>query len=167
MLHKRSRKSTQWNVINSSRIPAQVNISLLNSSQRRLVSSCSRFRACSSRNIWALLWTFPGNTGRHVAYGKKDYENNQLIYNSTTVIQSSAIRLVVIAAIMGFDVWAEDILRAFLQSARELLREVYLRPNSRLNVPTGRALKLLQTLSGLDGSGDYSHVTFLKHSPHD
>ena len=68
-----------------------------------------------------------------------------------------------LAAIMGFDVWTEDISQAYLQSASELLREVYLRPNRRLKIPAGYLLKLLQLLYGLADSGDYWHATFAKH----
>ncbi len=66
------------------------------------------------------------------------------------------------AAIMGFDLWTEDISRIYLQSASELLCEVYLEPNLQLKVPAGYVLKLLQLLYGPGGSGDYWHATFAK-----
>ena len=57
----------------------------------------------------------------------------------------------------------EDVLRAYLQSASELLRGVYLRPNRQFHVPAGYVLKLLYPLNGLDGSGDDWHTTFSNH----
>ncbi len=90
-----------------------------------------------------------------MAHANRDSENNQLICNSTTARQTSARLLVALAAIMGFDVWAEDISQAYLQSANELLREVYLRPNRQLHVPAEYELKLLRPLYGLADSGDY------------
>ncbi len=59
--------------------------------------------------------------------------------------------------------WTEDISKAYLQSASELLREVYLRPNRQLHVPAGYVLKLLRPLYGLANSGDYWQATFSKH----
>ena len=67
------------------------------------------------------------------------------------------------AAIMGFDVWTEDVSQTYLQSASELLREVYLKPNHQLKVLAGYVSKLLQPLYGLADRGDYWHATFAKH----
>ena len=52
---------------------------------------------------------------------------------------------------------------AYLQSASELLCEVYLRPNRQLYVPAGYVLKLLRPFYGLAYSRDYWHATFSKH----
>ena len=59
--------------------------------------------------------------------------------------------------------WTEDVSQTYLESASELLREVYLRPNRQLHVPAGYVLKLLRPLYGLADSGDYWHLTFSKH----
>ncbi len=63
---------------------------------------------------------------------------------------------------MGSDVWTESISQGYLQSATELLREVYLRPNRKLRLPAGYVLKLLRPLYGLADSGEYWHATFSK-----
>ena len=64
---------------------------------------------------------------------------------------------------MEFDVWTEDISQAYLQSASELLREVYLKQNRQLKVPAGYVLKFRRPFYGLADSGDYWHSTFAKH----
>ncbi len=105
----------------------------------------------------------PTFKARFVAHGNRDSDKDQFVHDSTTVRQSSVRLLVAIAAIMGFDVWTEDISQAYLQSASELLRELYLKPNRQLKVPAGYVLKLLRPLYGLADSGDYWHATFAKH----
>ncbi len=59
------------------------------------------------------------------------------------------------AAIMGFNIRAEEISQAYLQSASELLREVYLKHNAQLKVSAGSVLKLVRSLYGLVGSRYY------------
>ncbi len=90
-----------------------------------------------------------------MAHGNRYSDNDQFVHDSTTVRQISVRLLVAMAAIMGFDIWTEDISQAFLQSASELLRDVYLKPNRQLKVPAGYVLKLLRPFYGLADSGDY------------
>ncbi len=58
------------------------------------------------KNVEAEKPTFKA---RFVAHNNKDSEKNQLMHDSSIAHQSSVRRLVALAAIMGFDVWTEDI----------------------------------------------------------
>ncbi len=104
---------------------------------------------------------------RFVDHANGDSEKDQLVHDSRTPRQSSVRLLVAMAAIMGSDVWTENRSQAYLQSASELLREVYLKPNRQLKVPAGYMLKLLRPLYSLTDSGDYWHATFAKLFTHD
>ena len=50
----------------------------------------------------------PTFKARFVAHDNKDSEKNQLMHDSPTARQSSVRLLAALAAIMRFDVWAED-----------------------------------------------------------
>ena len=109
----------------------------------------------------------PISKARFVAHAIRESKKDHLVHNSTTARQSSVRLLVAITAIMRFGVRTEDISQAYLQSARELLREVYLKPNRQLKVTAGYVLKLLRPLYGLGDSRDYWHATFAKHLSQD
>ncbi len=100
---------------------------------------------------------------RFVAHGHPDAARHNLVHDSTNSHKILVRLLIALAAIIGFDVWTEDISLAYLQSVIKLLREVYLRPNKHLQAPAGYILKLLRPLYGLVDSGDYWHATFVEH----
>ncbi len=100
---------------------------------------------------------------RFVVHVYRDAKKNNLIDDSANVRQSSVRILIATAAIMGFDVWTEDIFQVYLQSASELLREVHLKPKKHLQAPAGYILKLLRPLYGQAHCKYYWHATFEEH----
>ncbi len=100
---------------------------------------------------------------RFVAHCHRDGEKTSHVHDSTIVRQSSVRLLIALAAIMGFHVRTKDIFRSYRQSASEILREEYMRPNKHLQAPAICMLKLLRPLYGLGHSSDYWHATYAEH----
>jgi hypothetical protein len=71
--------------------------------------------------------------------------------------------LIALAAIMGFTIWLEDVTQAFVQSLRELLRDVFVETSKELELDSDLVLKLLDPLYGLSDAGDYWARTLLDH----
>ncbi len=51
----------------------------------------------------------PAFKARFVVYGSCDNDNDELVHDCAAVCQSSVRLLIAMAAIIGFDVWTEDI----------------------------------------------------------
>ena len=104
---------------------------------------------------------------RFVAQGHRDKEKSVLVHNSKTVRQSSIRILLALAALFGFRIWSLDVNNAYLQSASQLLRDIYLKPGKEFELPSGHLLKLLRPLYGLADSGNYWNETFANHIKND
>lgn len=100
---------------------------------------------------------------RFVVQGHTDAEKELLVHNSTTLQKSSIRSLIAIATISGMRLWTQDISQTYLQSARKLMRDIYIRPSKEFKLNSNQLLKLLKPLYGLSESGDYWHETFFKH----
>ncbi len=68
---------------------------------------------------------------------------------------------------MRFDLCTEDILQAYLNSASELLLQVYLMPNRQLKVLVEYVFKLSRPLKHLAHSRDYWYASFANYLTHD
>lgn len=109
----------------------------------------------------------PRFKARFVIHGNQDKEKNQLVHTSSTIKHASTRLLIALAACFGFRIWSQDISQAYLQSAIELLRDIYLKPGKDFEMEGNTLLKLLRPLYGLSDSGDYWHTTFSDHIKND
>lgn len=104
---------------------------------------------------------------RYVIHGNKDLEKDELVHNSSTLRQYSMRMIITLCDIFGFKIWTPDISQTYLQSAFQLIREIYLKPSNDLRkyieIPLGHLLKLLRPLYGLADSGDYWNFTLSDH----
>jgi Reverse transcriptase (RNA-dependent DNA polymerase) len=109
-----------------------------------------------------------GNSGseilkaRFVLGGHRDRDRFKLVHNSTTLKQSSIRIITALASILGFRMWSTDIKQAYLQSAEDLKREIYVRPDV-MKLPPYELLQFVKPLYGLEDSGDYWHKTLTAH----
>jgi hypothetical protein len=109
-----------------------------------------------------------GNSGseilkaRFVLGGHRDRDKFKLVHNSTTLKQSSIRIITALASILGFRMWSTDIKQAYLQSAEDLKREIYVRPDV-MKLPPDELLQVVKPLYGLADSGDYWHETLTAH----
>jgi Reverse transcriptase (RNA-dependent DNA polymerase) len=99
---------------------------------------------------------------RFVLGGLRDRDKNKLVHSSTTLKQSSVRLLLATAAIMGFDVISADVIQAYLQSASDLKRKVFVKPNC-IDLDPDELLQIMKPLYGLADSGDYWAQAFVRH----
>ena len=104
---------------------------------------------------------------RFIAQGHLDKEKDTIVHNTTTLQQSSIGVLLALAALFGFRIWSTDITQAYVQSATELMRDIYIRPTKEFELGPDQLLKLLRPLYGLTDSGDYWNYTFQDHMVRD
>lgn len=93
---------------------------------------------------------------RYVMHRQKDGEKELLFHNNTTANQSSTWLLVALGTLFGTE---KDFSQAYIQSASQLFREVYLKMSKEIQVPENCILRLICLLYGLADSGDHWNAT--------
>jgi Reverse transcriptase (RNA-dependent DNA polymerase) len=99
---------------------------------------------------------------RLVLGGHRDRDRNQLVHRSTTLKQQGVRVLLAVAAIFSFDVIAADVVQAYLQSAEDLHRDVFVRSDC-IALNPGELFRVIKPLYRLSDSGDYWDTMFADH----
>ena len=89
-----------------------------------------------------------------VVQGHTDAEKNIIIHNSTNPRQSSIRTLIESVVVSGSRLLSQDVLQAYLQSAKKLMCEVYFRPTEQFKLSADLLHKLLKPRYGLSDPGD-------------
>ena len=71
---------------------------------------------------------------RFVVQGHRDKEKDILIHTSKTVKYRSKRLMCAIAAILGFNIWNQDVTQAYIQG-HPVTRDVYVKPAPEFNLP--------------------------------
>lgn len=103
---------------------------------------------------------------RFVLGGHRDREKKSLIHNSTTLKHQSVRLILALASVFGFDLWSSDVNQAYLQSAEQLKRDIFIRPDELMLAPD-ELLQLILPLYGITESGDYWGETLTDHHIND
>lgn len=104
---------------------------------------------------------------RLVVQGHRDKDKHKLVHPTTTLRHSSIRMLTTIAAMFGFRLWSQDVTQAYLQSASNLMRDIYVKPSKEFCLDQKYMLKLLKPLYGLSDAGDYWDSTITQHLQQD
>ena len=96
---------------------------------------------------------------RFVVQGHRDREKGMMVKESPTVLRHSIRLLIALASVFRFTVWTRDVRQAYIQSAKDLLRDVYLEPPPDVGIDNDCVLKIMKPLYGLTESGSYWWLT--------
>ena len=100
---------------------------------------------------------------RFVLGGHKDKMKNFMLHSASSLSQTSVRMLLALSAILGFEVWSTDVDQAYLQSASQLQRDIFIKPDW-LELGPNEFLQLLLPLYGLSESGDYWYETLTRYT---
>jgi Reverse transcriptase (RNA-dependent DNA polymerase) len=92
----------------------------------------------------------------------RDRDKRKLVHSCSTLKQSSVRLLTSTAAIMGCEVISADVTQTHLQSASELKRKVFVKPNC-IDPKPDELHQIMKSLYGLAKSGDYCAQMFVRH----
>lgn len=85
-----------------------------------------------------------------------------LFFNSTTVRQQEVRLLISVMTILGFEIWLDDMTKAYIQGAERIIRNVYIRGKQQFQIEDHELLEILRPLYELGDVGDYRHDNFLR-----
>ena len=95
-------------------------------------------------------------------------KEKELLFHASTTVRQQAIRLLIsLAPIMGFRIWLEDVYNGIYPGGEKILGKMYVRGQPEFHLESNELLEILRPLYGLADSGDYWHVTFLRHLKED
>lgn len=104
----------------------------------------------------------PVHKARFVVQRHTDRDKHTLVHNSSTARLASKRLFVSITAMRRYAIWSFHVTKAYLQSAVDLARTLYVLPPRELAGPNTPLLRLWKILYGLSGSGDYCYDTLAK-----
>jgi Reverse transcriptase (RNA-dependent DNA polymerase) len=82
-------------------------------------------------------------------------------------LKHQSVRLILaLASVFCFDLWSSDVNQAYLQSAEQLKRDIFIRPDEFMLAPD-ELLQLILPLYGITESGDYWGETLTDHHIND
>eukprot|EP00171_Calliarthron_tuberculosum_P009450 IDg9450t1 len=100
----------------------------------------------SKREIWK---------ARFVVQGYRDKMKTSLVHDISTARHHSIRMLIGLAAIFGFRLFSTDVTQAYLQSAENLMGDVFIKAPKEFELQGDQILKLMKPLYRLPDSGDY------------
>jgi hypothetical protein len=102
---------------------------------------------------------------RFVLGGHRDREKKSLINNSTTMTHQSVCLILALSSVFGFDLWSSDFNQAYLQSAEQLQRDIFIYPDKLIAAPKNY-YNLYYTIRYTE-SGGYWVKTLTEHHTND
>lgn len=100
---------------------------------------------------------------RFVVQGHKDKMKRSLVHDSPNAKQQSTGLVLGLASIFGFRLFSTDVTQAYLKSADQLMRDVYIKPTKEFELGEDQILQLMKPLYGLADIGDHWGKTFSSH----
>lgn len=99
---------------------------------------------------------------RFFVAGHRDRHSGKVVHNATTLKQSSLRLLIVLASILGFDMYSIDVDQKYLQPASKLRRKIFIKPDI-IDLGPDELLQLVKPIYGLTKSRVYWNETLRLH----